>query len=196
MPTNLNPESFDECLNSSFLPEEKEYFALNHSACMKVGTAAIVKPGFTIKEDLHSKGPIACWRLAEKLASQIYNHVEHFNLFNGRDFVGMYRKRSAEALNDGNGTRANRNGTAFLTKKLVLHHPVSLLISSYLNGQLWKKYNEDKANKATAEILSSIKLIHQHTASLFVAVLMKLLKYAVGYMILTGKGSRAMKRVI
>ena len=121
---------------------------------MKVGTAAIVKPGFTIKEDLHSKGPIACWRLAEKLASQIYNHVEHFNLFNGRDFVGMYRKRSAEALNDGNGTRANRNGTAFfLTKKLVLHHPVSLLISSYLNGQLWKKYNEDKANKATAEIL-------------------------------------------
>ena len=84
VPTNLNAESFDECL---LLPEEKEYFALNNGANMKVGTATIVKPGFTIKEDVPSKGPIACWRLAEKLASQIYNHVEHFNLFNGARLV-------------------------------------------------------------------------------------------------------------
>ena len=73
---------------------------------------------------------------------------------------------------------------------------MSLLISSYLNGQLWKKYNEDKANKAAAEILELEKLTNQHTASSFVAILMKLLKKTVCCMDLTGKGSRAMKRVI
>ena len=150
------------------MAEEKEYFSLNNGANVKVGTATIVKPGFTIKEDVPSKGPIASWRLAEKLASQIYNHVEHFNLFNGRDCVGMYRKRSAEVLNDGNGTRANRNGTTFfLARKLVLDHPVSLLISSYLNGQLLKKYNEDKANKAAAEILE-LEKPNQSTYSEFI----------------------------
>ena len=154
VPTSLNPESFEESFNSSFLAEEKEYFALNDRACMRVGTAAIIKPGFTIKDNATLGGPTGCWGLADKVANQIHNHLEHFNSFNGRDFVGVYRKRTAKALNGANGTRTNRNGTAnLLARKLVLEHPVSLLISSYLNGQLWKKYNEDKANKAAADIL-------------------------------------------
>ena len=44
---------------------------------------------------------------------------------------------------------------------------MSLLISSYLNGQLWKKYNEDKANKAAAEILE-LEKPNQSTYSEFI----------------------------
>ena len=153
VPTNLSMET----LNSTLKPEEMEWFSDKKSITedMKIGNASLVKPGFETQGGGEFNFTKGHWRLTDKITAQIRSHMRNFNVFNGRNRIGVYHKHSVYEFSDRQGVRANRNGTAMIrSNKLVINHPLSVLIDFCLNGFLWKKYNENMANKSTIDILN------------------------------------------